>query len=67
MSGRRRPKAEAYWQAPLASRPLDTLVGPQPSERHNLSLPLKVELPMGGRAVPKVKIDETLVRDTDFL
>ena len=27
MSGRRRPKAEVRWQAPLASGPLDALVG----------------------------------------
>ena len=67
MSGGRRPQAEAYWQAPLASRPLDAPVGPHPSEQHNPSLPLKVELPMGGRAIPKVKVDEALVRDTDFL
>jgi hypothetical protein len=29
MSGGRRPKAEAHWQATLASRPLDALVMPQ--------------------------------------
>lgn len=29
MSGRRRPKAEVYWQAPLASGPLDALVRPR--------------------------------------
>ena len=29
MSGGRRPKAEANWQAPLVSRPLDALVGQQ--------------------------------------
>jgi hypothetical protein len=35
MSGGRRPQAEAYWQAPLASGPLDALVGQQ---FHNVTL-----------------------------
>ena len=35
MSGGRRPQAEANWQAPLASGPLDALVGQQ---YHNVTL-----------------------------
>jgi len=71
MSGGRRPQAEAHWQAPLASRPLDALVG-----RHfthdaisgdavlNVTPMNSQEAPIAEMCTPPVPVASSLVRST---